>query len=312
MGFNLPGEEGKVVPHPYIEVVRHSQSRIYEYGPEDNIGSPMIEMRKKYDDSSLNAAALFKITPPPGVTTNEFVDRAAKAGETLDAMLSEDKVPYIPAISVDCDTATSAMFQTLGGSLPQFAAMTLEAQSVGLAENAFTAMGGASIALTPQSTALTTLLSAQLWSEMQKSSPGPAFGMGSVGVEQLQRDAHGQWREGQQKLGPVPEAMPGAAPELRNVSLANDVQVAVDMLRESGGPSLPAVRSLEPWDSKTHVGSFVDVGENIVAQHIGKGAYMSYDVAQDLGGVPPPLGRPVEISKDGQALSIPEISLFRA
>jgi hypothetical protein len=312
MGFNLPGEEGKVVPHPYIEIVRDGTPQIYEYGPQSYIGSPMIDMHKQYDDSSRNAAALFKIAPPPGVTMSEFVDRAMEAGQALDTILSEDKIPYIPAISVDCDTATSAMFQTLGGSLPQFAAMTLETQSVGLVENAFTAMGGASIALTPQSTALTALLSAQLWSEMQKNSPGPAFGMGSVGVEQLQRDAHGQWREGQQKLGPVPEAMPGAAPEFRRVSLANDVQTAVDMLRDSGGPSLPAVRSLEPWDSKSHFGSFVDVGENIVAQHVGKGAYMSYDVAQDLGGVPPPLGRPVEISKDGQALSVPEISLFRA
>jgi hypothetical protein len=78
----------------------------------------------------------------------------------------------------------------------------------------------------------------------------------------------------------------------------NDLPSSLDdrlqAARASGAedPPSPGADGAHPWDGKAHVGSFVSIDDNTVAQHVGRGQYQVYDVARDLGGVKPPEGVP--------------------
>jgi hypothetical protein len=78
-----------------------------------------------------------------------------------------------------------------------------------------------------------------------------------------------------------------------------DVQAALERLRDDG-KRLPDAQSVAPWSGKNSSGTFVDLGDGIVAQHIGRGSYAIMDVQQDLRGVQPPSGQYAELSANGQ------------
>ncbi len=98
---------------------------------------------------------------------------------------------------------------------------------------------------------------------------------------------------------PLSQAPGRATPEIA------DVQIAIDGLRDQG-VRLVSAQSVQPWNGKTQVGSFVDLGDGMVAQHIGRGNYSFMDVQQDLGGVQPPIGQFVTLAPNGQA-QVPQI-----
>jgi hypothetical protein len=79
-----------------------------------------------------------------------------------------------------------------------------------------------------------------------------------------------------------------------------DVQAALDGLHAAGGPALPHARSVAPWNGTSAEGSFVDLGNGMVAQHHGHGTYAFMDVENELHGVRPPLGRIVTVDASGQ------------
>ncbi len=67
------------------------------------------------------------------------------------------------------------------------------------------------------------------------------------------------------------------------------MQAGIDRLRDAGNYVVSAA-SVQPWAGKAQSGPFVDLGDGLVAQHIGRGAYILMDVQRDLGGVMPPIG----------------------
>ena len=322
MGFNIPGEQGKSIPHPWIEVVQDGKPTTFEYGPEGNaiggIGSKTIEMNQTYGDSDRNAGALFALSPPPGMSTGDFTARALRVGEGMNELLRDSYVPYIPAVAADCDTASLAMLQTLGGSVAQFESMTLTAKNGNAGSAGFTDLGGASIALSPEALAVTAGMSLALQTEVGADPHVPIPGLGTIGVRQLDRGERERWGE---PLTPHPNPAAGHAPERRAAALPDEprpsidvasVQAGVDRLLERG-TSLPPVRTVEAWNGTQRAGSFVDVADGVVAQHVGRGAYLSYDVGRDLGGVSPPIGRYVELEQSGtRALENEPPSLGRA
>jgi hypothetical protein len=87
---------------------------------------------------------------------------------------------------------------------------------------------------------------------------------------------------------------PAAAPPTKERA-----QAAVDALREAG-THMVNVSKLEPWNGKPQTGSFVDLGDGIVAQHAGRGVYRYMDVTEQLGGVLPPIGQTVSLNQFGQ------------
>ena len=70
------------------------------------------------------------------------------------------------------------------------------------------------------------------------------------------------------------------------------------------GTIVPAVgndiHAVVAYDRRAHNGVFVDVGHGEVAQHIGRGEYMMYDVAKDLHGVTPPEGVNLDVTAQGR------------
>jgi hypothetical protein len=78
-----------------------------------------------------------------------------------------------------------------------------------------------------------------------------------------------------------------------------DAQAAVDVLRESG-VYMVSVSTLEPWNGKPQTGSFIDLGDGVVAQHAGRGIYRYMDVDEHLNGIAPPLGQTVSLNQAGQ------------
>lgn len=77
-----------------------------------------------------------------------------------------------------------------------------------------------------------------------------------------------------------------------------DIQAHVDRANGAGG-RFPAVRSTADWNGKPTYGSFVHLGDGLVAQHLGRGAYAVFDVARDLHGVQPPEAVPMSIDRHG-------------
>ena len=98
---------------------------------------------------------------------------------------------------------------------------------------------------------------------------------------------------------PVSQATPRSAPEVAHV------QRAIDGLRDQNVQMVSA-RDVQPWNGKAQVGSFVDLGDGLVAQHIGRGNYSYMDVQQDLGGVQPPIGQYTTLAANGQ-VQVPQV-----
>ena len=75
---------------------------------------------------------------------------------------------------------------------------------------------------------------------------------------------------------------------------------------KANGVSVPAVgneiHSVVAYDHRAHNGTFVDIGRGEVAQHVGRGQYMMYDVAHDLHGVKPPEGIQIDVDQRGRAV----------
>jgi hypothetical protein len=59
------------------------------------------------------------------------------------------------------------------------------------------------------------------------------------------------------------------------------------------------IHAVVAYDHRAHNGSFVDIGHGEVAQHVGRGEYMIYDVASDLHGVKPPEGVNLDVNAQG-------------
>jgi hypothetical protein len=85
----------------------------------------------------------------------------------------------------------------------------------------------------------------------------------------------------------------GGAPNLAAV------QAGIERLR-ADGKNLPDAESVQPWNGKSSHGSFVDLGDGMVAQHNGQGKYSFMDVQRDLAGVQPPIGQSVDLNVNGQ------------
>jgi hypothetical protein len=107
-----------------------------------------------------------------------------------------------------------------------------------------------------------------------------------------------------------PTPRPMTPPAVRATPSIAEVQAGIDQLRATG-PNLPDARSVVAWDGKSAVGSFVDLGNDTVAQHNGRGVYAVMDVHQHLGGVAPPFGETVRLASTGE-ISRPESFRSRA
>ena len=77
------------------------------------------------------------------------------------------------------------------------------------------------------------------------------------------------------------------------------VEPNVERLRATG-VSLPDVVRADPWNGAASTGTIVGIDRDYVAQHLGRGAYATFDVARDLSGVAPPDGRTVALGTDGR------------
>jgi hypothetical protein len=68
----------------------------------------------------------------------------------------------------------------------------------------------------------------------------------------------------------------------------------------SGMPPVgPGTSAVVPYDGHQHSGAFADIGNGEAAQSLGRGHYMVYDVARDLGGVMPREATPLAPAHHG-------------
>ena len=103
-------------------------------------------------------------------------------------------------------------------------------------------------------------------------------------------------------VGSSPARYSGDSDDLTTVTGALKYQLA--LLRQTG-TNLPDPTSVQSYNPRSQTGTFVQIGPDTVAQHLGRGAYQVASVSRDLSGVMPPLGQPVTISQPPPVASLP-------
>jgi hypothetical protein len=66
------------------------------------------------------------------------------------------------------------------------------------------------------------------------------------------------------------------------------------------------IHAVVAYDHRAHTGSFVNIGRGEVAQHIGRGQYMVYNVESDLHKIKPPEGVILDVDAKGQMPRVQE------
>lgn len=83
----------------------------------------------------------------------------------------------------------------------------------------------------------------------------------------------------------------------------HDERFALAMQGYPPPPAAVPTSTIEPWNGKPTSGAFLHLDPHTVAQHVGGGRYVTFDVAKDLHGVVPPENDPtIRIDERGHVL----------
>lgn len=180
VGLNVPGQDGKSVPHPFIYVVAlNGTTNTYEYGP--NSGWALVP--QSYNDSPSTAGALFELNAPPGVNFDQFLNDATSLGNQLNSTLSSGSTWY-GTNAVTCFTGANALLQALGVSSADVSTIEFSTSAgQNLIVNAYDAAGA-------ETGAVTTGTSSSLASTIGNST---GITLTGTTIEQLTKTADGTW-----------------------------------------------------------------------------------------------------------------------
>ncbi len=113
IGFCAAGQNGASMAHSFIEVVSGGLIvGVFSYGADSDLN--LVEMNSQYDTTQASAVSMFLLTPPAGVSQDDFMSNALAAGAALDDYLANNPTGYAPVLGGDCYTASAAIAIALG------------------------------------------------------------------------------------------------------------------------------------------------------------------------------------------------------